>query len=116
MDKLHELTMSDDRSLIEKLEAMAAQDESPEEAEVAAAILARMQSRRSSHKGESTKSLTRERIMAAPNATSLQRAVRLHMGGTVYLFDEQDVPWGLVHEAGLQAEYVFQEEAPQPEN
>lgn len=80
--------MPDDRSLTEKLEAMANQTVSPNEAEVARLMLERLQAR--AGRAKSTGALSREDILAAPDRDSPAASVRVYHRGMWYVLDEDD--------------------------
>jgi hypothetical protein len=105
--------MADNRPLREKLLAMAAQTNSPEEAQIASAILLRL-SRVSAVGTETPQALTRSAILAAPDSSRpSQRAFRVRMPkGTWLLLDEDQVPWDLVKAQHLTIKPLFSDDPP----
>lgn len=88
--------MPDARTLRQKLEAMANQTASPQEAEVARAMLANLPETRGGN--ETRRVLTREEILAAPSHTPTIRrgiAVRFPTGRWVHMF-EDEANWELI--------------------
>lgn len=82
--------MSDNRSLREKLEAMANQTASPDEAEIARAMLAERFASRDNP--ESPRVLTREQIFAAPDRKTQGGTMRFRTkGGTWYTIDVDEL-------------------------
>lgn len=80
--------MSDNRTLIAKLAAMAAQTVSPREAEIAQAFLARLK----------PGALTRTAILDAPDRRDISKgevAIRMPLGYWL-LLAEEDVDWEIV--------------------
>lgn len=93
--------MPDERTTIEKLEAMANQTASPEEADVARSMLAAMRSRLagSGARPKSARVLGREDVMAAPDRDfgGVRRGVRVRFPSGTWMHMYQDeVDWELV--------------------
>lgn len=96
--------MPDDRPLREKLEAMAADRSSPQEADVARVMLENMPGPQPRIK--TRRILTREAVMAAPDRVSSARhevAVRFPSGRWVQMY-EDEANWELIKYFGLEVE------------
>lgn len=90
--------MPDDRSLTEKLEAMAAQTVSPNEAAVARTLLERLQA--GTARAETPGLLSREAILGAEDDLSVlgSRSKRVVWRGMTFILDEWDDPAELLGE------------------
>ena len=80
--------MADNRSLIEKLRAMADQDASPREAEVARRVLARLGG--APDRKETPRGLSRESILAQPDRDSPREIVHVRVGGEWVALDRDE--------------------------